>query len=378
MQWVFIRADASNDIGLGHIMRCLTLANALVKQGIKSVFICRHLPISLKEKIIDKGHEVIILSNENTPLPNEAQGIYGSWLGTTIEHDIKQTISAITKKVKKHGKPKYVLIDHYALNENWERSIKNAFRAEIIIIDDLERKHDCGYLIDTTFGKTAKDYQGLTPKNCKLMVGAEFALLRPEFSQLRNNTLKARDKDYANEVKVENLLISVGGVDKDNITMMMLEIINQLDKAPDFLTHVLIGATYPYLAKLKALITTLPFSVKIHQNASNVAELFANADLCIGAAGSSSWERCCLGLPTINIVVADNQKTIAQKLAQKKAILNAGRYDEITTHDFINNYLKPALNNSNIRHELSMNSREICDGNGAEKIMQIIEEAKNE
>lgn len=375
MQWVLIRVDGSNDIGLGHVMRCLTLADALGEQGIKSVFICRHLPASIKDKIITKGHEVIIFSNENTPLPDDTQGIYGAWLSTTLEHDIKQTISAISKTIKKYSKPAYVLIDHYALDANWEKSIKKAFGAKIIVLDDLSnRRHDCDYLIDTTFGKTIKDYQGLVPENCKLMIGSEFALLRPDFAQLRNKTLKAHDKDYANEADVQNLLISVGGVDKDNVTMMMLKIINQLDKTPKFLTHVLIGVTYPYLAELKTLIRTLPFKVKLHQDITSIAELFALADICIGAAGSSSWERCCLGLPTINIVIADNQKTIAQKLSQKKAILNAGRYEEITTQEFINNYLEPALKNSNIRYELSMNSRDLCDGHGATRVLAEMSE----
>lgn len=369
MQWVVFRVDASIEIGSGHIMRCLTLANELKYHGKSCVFITRNLPENLSDKIEISGHEIARLSKKENLPASRSKDQYSSWLGTTEIADATDCLSSLYPFIKNWAMPELVICDHYGLSAEWEKMMRENLKSPIAIIDDLSnRKHDCDWLIDTTFGKSKNDYSGLVPEKCKLMIGSQYALLRPEFAQLRKQTLKARDDDYAKKQPVKNLLISMGGVDKDNITMMILKTLSQLDDAPKFIAHILIGGAYPHFDELKLMVKNLPFSIKIHQDISNVASLFAMADICIGASGSSTWERACLGLPTINIVLAKNQNTIAQKMVEIDAIVDAGEFEKIDRENFINNFLNPMLNDINIRHQLSINSRKICDGEGAQRI----------
>lgn len=368
------RADANPNIGSGHVMRCLSLANALKATGVNSVFVSRHITENLTLLIKKSGHDTLKIVTKNDVAPKISQGEYGQWLGTTQETDAQDVINTLKASEYRVGNFDLVICDHYALGDTWETLVSQTLDAPIAAIDDLSnRKHKSQWLIDTTFGKTTKDYDGLIPADCKRHIGSEFALLRPEFLQHRSHSLAARDKAFAEKLPVKNILISMGGMDKDNISQWALMAIKAL-KHHEFTVDVLLGAAAPHIDEVKAFAKILPFKAHIHAGIKDVTPLLVNADICIGAAGSSTWERCCLGLPTINIVIANNQQTIARTLAEVGAILNAGTFQSIRNHieGFNKNFLIPCLENLDLRQSISLSSREICDGRGIERIVHSL------
>lgn len=370
MGWGVIRADASVLIGSGHIMRCLSLANALKASGVHCVFIARHIPNSLADKLKASGHDVVVLEGDNLPPADAAQGQYGEWLGTNEATDAETCLTALLPFVAERGAPDLVICDHYGLSAKWETCIGQSLSAPIAVIDDLsDREHDCKWLIDTTYGKTPADYEGLIPPNCQFMVGSDYALLRPEFAERRPKALARRDAAFEAEERVGNVLISMGGMDKDNVSKLMLQAIEVLPNRPDFETHVLVGPNCPHLKALRNFAQTLPFDVIIHGGVNDVTPLFMAADICIGAAGSSTWERCCLGLPTINIVIADNQKTIARQMSGRGALVDAGPFQTLDVKVFSETIVAPLLSSVQQRKDLSEVCRTICDGHGVERVV---------
>lgn len=374
MSWVLIRADASVLIGSGHIMRCLSLANGLKIHGKSCVFAARNIPDGLAEKLKILGHDIIILKGDNEPPMDKAQGQYGKWLGTSEIGDADTLLTALAPYIAKNGMPELIICDHYALGAQWEKRVGQSLKAPIAAIDDLsDRVHDCQWLIDTTYGKIPADYQGLVPKNCQTLIGSKYALLRPEFAKMRPKSLTRRDVRFKREDPVGNVLISMGGMDKDNVSRLMLEAIAALPETPSFETHILVGSNCPHLSTLRSFAETLPFDVTIHAGVDDVTPLLMAADICIGAAGSSTWERCCLGLPTINIILADNQKTIARKMAERGAVIDAGFFSDLDIESFSAEILAPLLANSLQRQELSLACRSVCNGHGVTYVAESLE-----
>lgn len=312
MLTVVFRTDASYDIGSGHVMRCLTLASLLTDKGVECHFICRELAGNLIQYIKDIGFDVHTLSLSSDPVDLSMTGNteleHAAWLGVTWQDDVHQSIDVIQKLT-----PDWVIVDHYALDDRWESCIRNSC-SKIGVIDDLhDRVHNCDLLIDQTLGLTADVYSGLVPESCTLLVGAEYAMLRAEFGKLRKASLDRRDQSPS----VKTILVNMGGVDKDNVTGRVLEGI-ELSSLPDNCEiTVVLGSASPHVANVTAQALQSRRRTTILVNVSNMAELMSMADLAIGASGSTTWERCCLGLPSIMVVLAENQRYIAKQLSEK-------------------------------------------------------------
>jgi UDP-4-amino-4,6-dideoxy-N-acetyl-beta-L-altrosamine N-acetyltransferase len=187
-----------------------------------------------------------------------------------------------------------------------------------MVIDDLaDRPHVCDLLLDQTFGRRATDYVPLVPDGCRLLCGSQkYALLRPEFAALREYSLKRRAKPVLRE-----LLINMGGVDKDNVTGAVLRALQSRPLPADCSLTVVMGQTAPWLKNVQVLACSMQRPTRVLVGIDNMAQLMADSDLAIGAAGATSWERCCLGLPSIMLVVADNQLEVAKGLEEAGAAL---------------------------------------------------------
>jgi len=342
-QLFFIRTDASLPIGSGHVMRCLTLAEALRDAGGTIAFITRNHPGNLNDYIKSKGFNIHSLPDRNeSNLPVSLSG-YEKWLGVKQEQDAKETIQALSGV-----HPDWLIVDHYALNEDWETHLrKNS--SKLMVIDDLSNSHhDCDVLLNQNLGSKKNDYQNKVPENCQLLLGCDYALLRPEFAKLR---IKALEKRKSTK-EIKTILVSMGGSDNQNITY---DILQQLgDK---FNIVVVLGGSSPHNEIIKAYAKDENIEVII--NGRNMAELMLNADLAIGAGGSTSWERCCLGLPTLLYVTADNQKIIANNLAQLGAVIIIGNLKES---------LQNILNDFSLWQSMTEKSQAICDGLGVKRI----------
>lgn len=362
---IVFRVDASVEIGTGHVMRCLTLANALREQGGECHFLCREHKGHLIEQIEEQGFQVYrlkyvpsaeiktLVSTEDTALPYHAH-----WLGVPWQNDAENCRSILATFA-----PDWLVVDHYALDARWERVTCPA-NTRLLAIDDLaDREHLADVLLDQNLGRDIEDYTALVPAQCRCLIGPEFALLRPEFSQWRDDSLARRRE----QPSLKRLLITLGGVDKDNVTGQVLEALKACDLPEHCGITVIMGATAPWLDDVKIKVDALPWSTEVAVNVNNMARRMAEADLAIGAAGSTSWERCCLGLPTLMLVLAENQKAIAQALDKVGAAVCLEHFNS----DEVNRQMV-ALQDSNALQAVSDAAARQTSGEGSEEICRIL------
>lgn len=359
---IAFRADASVQIGIGHVMRCLTLADELTRQGHECWFICRDHPGHLGDLIISKDHGLTLLparTGENPQLKNGSSDNYAEWLGVRWENDASQTLNAIRPL-----KPDWLIVDHYALDAEWERTLVKEV-GQIMVIDDLaNRPHDCVLLLDQNLGRATSDYDGLMSDSCRLLIGPHYALLRPEFAALRRQSLKRRENP-----ELKRILISLGGVDRTNVTGQVL---NALAKSPlptSTELDIIMGEAAPSLNEVRQQAVRLPFKTTVSVNVQDMAERMCMADLSIGAAGGTAWERCCLGLPAVLVILADNQ------LAGAKALEVSGAAIAISDAEQVEVMLPSALaglGSTNRLKRMSDAAANITDGNGIFSVAQAM------
>lgn len=338
---VVFRVDSSSLMGLGHLMRCLTLADELHKKNYKVFFICRELTGNLISLI---KYTVLKLPRDDNFKSND---LYLNWLGASQEQDAVQTIRIIPQSVD------LLIVDSYALDERWHKQLR-PYVEKIIVVDDLANKQfDCDMLLNQNLGHQKEDYLDKVSGDCELLLGCDYALLRPEFSELRTQALKKRKRTK----EIENILISMGGSDKNNITY---DVLQQIDD-DDFNITVVLGGASMHQEMIKEYAKGKNIMVII--DAKNMSELMLNADLAIGAGGSTSWERCCLGLPTLQFIIAENQREAAKKIEQLRAA--------ITVRNLQDDLIELA-SNLNLWRLLSEGSRKICDGLGVKRVVKAL------
>ncbi|HUE91256.1 UDP-2,4-diacetamido-2,4,6-trideoxy-beta-L-altropyranose hydrolase [Pseudomonas sp.] len=309
MKCVFFRVDASLLIGSGHVMRCLTLATVLREQGLDCRFICREHAGNLIEAIREQGFVVELLSVQVVSVP-PVHPTHVAWLGATQVED-----AAICAVLLQAQRVDLLVVDHYALDYQWE-AIMRPYCQCLLVIDDLaDREHDCDVLLDQNLGRQAADYAALVPPHCRMFIGTAYALLRPEFSQWRAASLQRRIS-----VPLRRLLISMGGADKDNVTSQILRALQGCALPAGCNIEVILGSQSPWLEAVRTEAQLLPWVIEVVQGVNDMAERMSAADLAIGAAGSTSWERCCLGLPALLLVIAANQYPAARALEAYGAV----------------------------------------------------------
>ncbi|MEI7342863.1 UDP-2,4-diacetamido-2,4,6-trideoxy-beta-L-altropyranose hydrolase [Pectobacterium brasiliense] len=359
------RADASIDIGSGHIMRCMTLANELRRSGHDIYFICRDLPGHLAAVLEKSDIAYSLLGPPNDAEKNLQEPVYvhSAWLTVSQETDFLQS-----KKIIASYQPDWIVVDHYALSVVWQEKARE-FGAKICIIDDLaDRPHQADVLIDQNLGRKKGDYYSLVPSYCQLLIGPQYALLRPEFKLWREASLKRRS-----EIKnVQHILVNLGGVDKDNITEKILSAlanVNVFDKSVSI--TVVMGETAPHLHRIIKKSAQMPYKTQVLCGVDNMAELMTHADLAIGAAGSTSWERCCLGLPTVQIVIAKNQRSVAKILSEQNMAFLVSSLPSLNDElNFIFNKIKKE---KKIYYQISYSSQSITDGDGCSKVLAFLD-----
>jgi UDP-2,4-diacetamido-2,4,6-trideoxy-beta-L-altropyranose hydrolase len=352
---IAFRADASVQIGTGHVMRCLTLAGELTREGHQCLFICREHEGHLGDLIASKGYEVHLLPCARSTAQQPAvstDNAHADWLGATWQEDAEQTLEILSPT-----KTDWLVVDHYALDARWERQVAKAVN-RIMVIDDLaDRHHECALLLDQNLGREETDYDELVPKDCVRLIGPEYALLRPEFDRLRERSLERRKKP-----ELKRILISLGGVDQTNVTGEVLGTLAKTTLPADTELDIIMGASAPYLEEVRQQAEELPFKATVNVNVNDMAERMCLADLSIGAAGSTSWERCCLGSPTIIVVLAANQASGA------KALEAAGAAITIDAPEAVRQALPSVLAKASMPKVLQLMNRaaaKITNGKGA-------------
>ena len=349
---IAIRVDSSSQIGTGHFTRCLTLADALKQRSAQIRFVSRHLPEPLKDSLAAKGHQFVPLDSGSIETIS-GDLAHAHWLGTSQQADAQDSIQALSDRVWD-----WLIVDHYALDAYWESALRQTAK-NILVIDDLaDRKHDCDVLLDQNFHADVETrYTAKVPAHCRLLLGPRYALLRDEFRQLREQ-VKLRTG------QVKRVLLFFGGVDADNYTGRAIEAVANL-VIEGLHVDVVIGAQHPSREQIELACAEHQFHC--HVQTSRMAELVAASDLAIGAGGSATWERCCLGLPTFSICTADNQaRQIAD--AASEGLLYAPEIKDDLTHA-IGRHLYALMENSYLRLSISRNAMQAVDGRGVSRVV---------
>lgn len=331
---IIFRADASSKSGGGHVMRCLTLAEEFRAAGWSVGFAANAESRDIIPRLNNCAD--LLLGTDTLPLDPEA-----------------------VKRRWPSGCDVFV-VDHYDLGASFEKACRD-FARHIVVIDDLaNRPHDCDLLIDTNFGRRAEDYGGLVPADAHLLIGADYALLRPEFAAHRAEALARR----ATLTKVDRILVSLGLTDLGGITARVVQPLLEIDGS--FSIDVVIGHAAASRSFLEDFATREQ-RLCLHVDPPDMAALMASADLAIGAGGTTSWERCCLGLPTLVLVLADNQKMIAEELSRAGAAIRLERYDRIDPKAVAETVAHLIVDFAKLRATADR-AATICDGAGAAKV----------
>jgi len=244
----------------------------------------------------------------------------------------------------------------------------------IMIIDDLaDRPHDCDLLLDQTFGRSSSDYNALTPQQAFILCGAQYALLRPDFSSFRASSIERRSKTDS----VQSIMISPGSMNLYNVTSLILNSFLYIKGRFDI--TVILSSQAAYLNEVKASIAKIEANTnhKCHLllDIENMAEIMAQNDFAIGAGGTTSWERACLGMPAAIIELADNQKKLAHHLEDAGAVMNLGWHEDLNEHTIAETLGSTLTDLKSIRM-MSHTSSNICDGQGTEKIIKALSQAQ--
>ena len=298
---IIIRADASIHIGSGHVMRCLVLAEALQEKAHNVSFVCRSQQGDMINFIQERGFDVFSLGEITPAIQPQSSADYLGWLQCSIEEDA----SDFLLKIKSAD---IVITDHYAIGEEWQLIVRKQLDCRIMAIDDLERVHDADLVLDQTLGRTEYSY----PDIKRALTGSEYALLNPNFSIYREQAYQ-RIAPQGN-VKI---LVSMGGIDSPNATLAVLDQLSTLDNIE---VTVLLNPRAPHYANVSKFCQTT-LNIKQIDFVNDMARIMLEHDVAIGAPGTTSWERACLGLPSIIIPLAENQLSISKALVKAQSAI---------------------------------------------------------
>ncbi len=334
-----IRADAGPLIGGGHILRCLSIALELHSRG-------------------------WVVTLVTVPEADEAMGeLIPNWvnkvfLKTEKASDPDAMCSAVPSGCR------LVIVDHYALDKSYERSLRG-WAEKIVVVDDLaNRPHDCDFLIDHTYGRKAEDYKNWVPPGCTILCGSDYTLLRSEFARRRLAGIRSADDGFP----PRRALVFMGLGDSDCLSVRALQAF--VESKLELQIRVLLGAQSPAVVPAMDLAERYP-NIEVLTNAPDMAAHLEWADFAIGTAGTSAWERCCLAVPTIALTITDhahdNQRIVAEALKKHGGALELGEGINISVSD-LSAVLREFVSNQEQFRNLSVSAAKLCDGLGASRV----------
>ena len=335
---LLIRADASISRGTGHVVRGLTLAGELHRRGWETSFAARDIPGALRSEIEAAGHRFV-------PVP--------SHIPMSAEPAYLESASAVPFSV--------VIADHYDIDAAWHRAAAGLARSVAAVDDLASAEQAVDVLLNQNLGYSDADYEGLTPTGCRLLIGPEYAMLRPAFRDARLGGLRHRDE-------VRRILVFMSGGDPGDATGQVLAALAETEAHID----VVVGGAYPHLESLHHLASRHGRAM-VHQSTPDMAKLMMLSDLAVGAPSSASWERCCLGLPTVTITLAENQLRVAAALSALGATVSLGWYHEVDQAAIAGAVAELSSRGSRLR-EMSEIAAGVTDGRGTERVADVLDD----
>lgn len=332
---IAFRVDASADIGIGHLMRCLALSEELSKKGHSCFFVSKTDNDELINKI-EKNNEFFQIDS-NADLKEDA--------GTLIKFSNEKNIN-------------WIITDHYEIDAEYIKNIKGN-DIKVLSIDDTSQIH---YFSDVVLNQNigSEKLQYSSEKNTNFLLGPKYAILRDQLL-IRGN------KKEVNAVR--KILIMLGGTDKDDIILKILKSLKSFDNT-EFI--VVIGPLNPHQDEIKKYIKDEGLNARVVKSPKNMADIYLDSDIAISAGGTSCYELAYFGIPNIIIVVADNQLNVVSELDKQKISLYAGKKEEIKENQFENKF-KDLVDNNSLRKQMSKNGKKLIDGRGKERIVNFME-----
>ena len=355
---VVFRVDASAKMGIGHLMRCLTLAEGLRSRGKEVRFICRAQPGNLIGLLKRRAMPVTVLPDA-PEARSQGESDYAAWLGVSQAQDASQTIEALAGR-----RPDWLIVDHYGLDAKWEQQLRPHVQ-HLMVIDDLaDRPHDCDLLLDQNFAiEPEMRYRDLVPAACRLLLGPRYALLRREY-RLWRQTLRPRDG------RVRRVLVFLGGADPGHATSLALTALST-PELRHLHVDVVVGGNNPHRSALEAQARSRPRTT-LHGHRPHLADLMAQADLAVGAGGVTTWERLCLGLPSLVISIAENQKPACVALAEAGVIYYAGDVGSLDEGK-LSEHLCRILKDPKELVRMSEEGELMVDGWGVQRVVEALD-----
>ncbi len=343
---IFIRADASSDIGSGHIMRCMALARSIRQRGGHVHFICRELPGHLYDLVTDNGYSIDILAAPDHPDQS----------GLPHRTEIEQTLDILSNQ----GPADWLIVDSYELDIQWEQAMRPVTN-KILVLDDLpDREHDCDIWINPSLTTPVNDRHAV---DYPCLQGPGYAPLQQEFARLRLDPKTPPSLPL-------RLLVFPGGADAHDVTSIAIEAAIQFPTT-SLGIDVVVGSSNPRADEIKTRCLQYE-NIRFHHNTRQMAELMQQADLSIGAGGGASWERCCLGLPCILISQNEYQQPVNRYIAAHDAGIDLGPATALSREavvDAINRF----IHSPEKLESFSGNARHLADGLGSERIVRHME-----
>ena len=357
MKRIVFRVDASSMIGIGHVMRCLALAEELRLRGAGVSFICRAHEGHLATTIRSRAFPVVVLpltQTDHTPCADT----YESWLGAAAGIDAAQTIEALEGTF-----PDWLIADHYGIDAQWEKQLRDNVRSLLVIDDLANRPHDCDVLIDQNYATNAEDrYEKLISPTCRLLTGPRYALLERNYAAC-GRAFAPRDGTP------RKVLIFFGGSDPQNMTSVALETLSR-DEFTELDVDIVVGVNNRHRELIERAARSRSRTT-VHGPRRDLVGLMAEADFAIGAGGVTTWERMCMGLPTIVVSIADNQKPACEALAHSRLIYYAGDSAHVGP-DKLAELINGVISNVEGLAELRVRNRDLVDGFGAGRVAESI------
>lgn len=346
---VAIRADGGQSIGMGHIMRCLSLANEFRSNGCIVYFISKYEE-GIK-KIISDHFEVIPLSCTKSSLVN------GFYYGdeTELVNEAKDIIEII-----KTYNIDLLFIDSYNVSEDYLMSIKSNVK-KLAYIDDINKFiYPADILINGNISAEYMNYK----KYCKdeiMLLGSKYNFIRNEFKDLPERKIKK---------EVEEVMITTGGSDPHNMTIKLLDIFCNDDVLKSLTYNVVIGSGFINNKEIREFANQYE-NIVIYENPNKISEIMLKSDIAISSGGSTLYELCACGIPTLAFIYADNQKFIVEEMTKLEYIKNIGWYDSLGKSYVISN-VKDLIFNYKKRLEMFDLGKKLVDGKGTKRIFDEI------
>ncbi len=356
---LLFRSDASQQIGLGHIMRCTALAQAWREHGGHVTFLSHCESDGIRQRIQDNGFEFVAVAQPH-PDPSDLEQTLSVLSENTIEAKPANETnpSNLTKETGETSKS-WVVLDGYHFTPDYQEALRKAgFR--LLVIDDIAHQsiYHAEILLNQNIEAEHLEYK--TDPDTVYLLGTKYALLRKEF-------LRWRGWEREISRKPRKILVTMGGADPNNVTLSVLKALKQVG-LKDLAVKVVVGPANLNLQSLQGELTTASYPVELLNWVKNMPSLMAWADIGVSAAGSTCWELAFMGLPSLIIVLAENQHGIASGLEKAGAVLNCGWFQELTVERFVQSLLL-LIGDEIDRSAMCARGGDLVDGMGAERIV---------